>query len=131
MASRTCTYMQYITDFFPNAPPTANCLALLCTVLYFLVFALWLILPHTPGDMCADHRVHTEWQWSLSSVHSIMMEKSAQPGEGGGALPPPFTISTITYKVVVYAPAEKADTLILFLLNSYTYSVVQTLYVSS
>ncbi len=77
--------------------------------------------------MCADPRVHTEWQWSLSSVHSIMMEKSAQPGEGWGALPLPFTKSTITYKVVVDAPAEKADTLILFLLNSYTYSVVQTL----
>ncbi len=28
-----------------------------------------------------------------------------------GACPPPFTISTITYKVVVYAPAEMADTL--------------------
>ncbi len=25
----------------------------------------------------------TEWQWPLSGVHSIMMEKSAQPGEGG------------------------------------------------
>ncbi len=56
-----------------------------------------------------------------------MMEKSAQPGEGGGALPLPFTKSTITYKVVLYAPGENADTLILFLLNSNTYSVVQTL----
>jgi hypothetical protein len=36
--------------------------------------------------------------------------KKAQPGEGGGARPPFFTISTITYKVVVYVPAEKADT---------------------
>jgi hypothetical protein len=26
------------------------------------------------------HRVHTEWQWPLSGVHSTMMEKLAQPG---------------------------------------------------
>ncbi len=47
------------------------------------------------------HRVHTEWQWPLSGVHSIMMEKSAQPGEDGVCTPvvPPFTLSTITYKV--------------------------------
>jgi hypothetical protein len=25
------------------------------------------------------HRIHTEWQWPLSDVYSIMMEKSAQP----------------------------------------------------
>ncbi len=54
-----------------------------------------------------------------------MMEKSAQAGVGGGCTrPPPFTISTVTYKVVVYAPAESADTLPLFLLYPYTYSVV-------
>jgi hypothetical protein len=51
---------------------------------------------------------HTEWQRPFSGVHSIMMEKLAQAGEGGGARPPPFTIpvyhDTITYKVVVYAP---------------------------
>jgi hypothetical protein len=29
------------------------------------------------------------------------MEKLVQPGEGGGALPPPFTISTITNKIVM------------------------------
>jgi hypothetical protein len=45
------------------------------------------------------------------------MVNSAQPGEGGGCTrPPPFTPSTITSKVVVYAPAERADTLLLFLL---------------
>jgi hypothetical protein len=37
--------------------------------------------------------------------------------------PPPFTISAITYKVVMYAPAERADTLPLFLLYPYMYSV--------
>jgi hypothetical protein len=44
------------------------------------------------------------------------VEKLAQDGEGGGSTPPPFSISTIKYKVVVYAPAERADTLPLFLL---------------
>ncbi len=73
-----------------------------------------------------DHRVpHTEWQRPLSGVQSIMMEKLAQAGKGGGlhACPSPFTISTITYKVAVYAPAEMADTLPLFLLYPYMYSV--------
>jgi hypothetical protein len=30
-----------------------------------------------------------------------MMEKSAQTGEDGGACPPPFSISTLMYKVVL------------------------------
>jgi hypothetical protein len=37
--------------------------------------------------------------------------------------PPPFTISTTTYNVEVYAPAERADTLLPFLLYPYMYSV--------
>jgi hypothetical protein len=53
-----------------------------------------------------------------------MTVKSAQPGEGWGAHPPPFTLSTITYKVVVYSPDEKAGTLPLFLLYPFMYSVV-------
>ncbi len=46
---------------------------------------------------------HREWHWPLSSVHSSLMEKLAQAGEVGGSMhcPPPFTISTVTYKVVV------------------------------
>jgi hypothetical protein len=40
--------------------------------------------------------------------------------------PPPFTISTIMSKVVVYAPAERADALLLFLLYPHIYSVVYT-----
>jgi hypothetical protein len=52
-----------------------------------------------------------------------MIEKSAQPGEEGGARPPPFTIYTIKYKIVVYAQAERADTLLLFLLYPYLFSV--------
>ncbi len=39
-----------------------------------------------------------------------MMVKSAQPGEEGGERPPPFALATIKSKVVVYAPAERADT---------------------
>ncbi len=79
------------------------------------------------GDILSElcpHRVHTECQWPLSGVHSIMMEKSVQPGEGWGVRPSPFIISTITYKVVVYSPDEKPGTLPLFLLYPFTYSVV-------
>jgi hypothetical protein len=54
------------------------------------------------------HRVHKEWQLPISGAHSIMMKKSAL----AGARPPPFTLVTITYKVAVYAPAEREDTLI-------------------
>jgi hypothetical protein len=54
-----------------------------------------------------------------------MRVKSAKAGESGGERPPPFTISTIMYKVGVYAPAERADTLPPFLLYPYMYSVVR------
>jgi hypothetical protein len=50
-----------------------------------------------------------------------MMEKSAQPGEGGGCTPPP--LSLYLYNLVVYTPAEREDTFPIFLLNSYMYSV--------
>jgi hypothetical protein len=55
-----------------------------------------------------------------------MRVKSAQADEGGGARPTLFTISTntITYKVVVYAPAKRTDTVPLFLLYPHMYSVV-------
>ncbi len=36
------------------------------------------------------HRVHTEWQRPRSGVHSILIEKSALAGEGGGFTPTPF-----------------------------------------
>jgi hypothetical protein len=65
------------------------------------------VVVYAPAER-ADHRVHTERQWPLSGAHSIMMVKSAQPGKGD-AHPPPFTLSTITSKVVVYALAERAD----------------------
>jgi hypothetical protein len=41
----------------------------------------------------------------------------------GGARPPPFTTITNTSKVAVYDPAEWADTLTLFHLYQYMYSV--------
>jgi hypothetical protein len=39
-------------------------------------------------------------------------------------MPAPFTIFTITYKVVVYALAERVGTLPPFLLYPYMYSVL-------
>jgi hypothetical protein len=52
-----------------------------------------------------------------------MMEKSALAGEGGGCTPTPFQPITITYKVAVYAPAERADALKLFHLYFYMHSL--------
>ncbi len=39
---------------------------------------------------CQNHRVHKEWQFY--GVHSIMMVKSAKPGEDGGCTPSPFSL---------------------------------------
>jgi hypothetical protein len=73
---------------------------------------------------------YTEWQRPLSDVYSIIMEKFAQAGEGWGTgcTPTPFTTFTVTYKVAVYALfiSEWADTLTLFHLYKYMYSVVST-----
>jgi hypothetical protein len=44
----------------------------------------------------------------------------------GSARSPPFITITITSKVAVYAPAEWADTLTLYHLYQYMYSVCQT-----
>ncbi len=40
-----------------------------------------------------------------------MMEKSALVGESGGARSHPITLFTTANEVLVYAPAERADTL--------------------
>jgi hypothetical protein len=62
-----------------------------------------------------DERVQIDWQWSFSGLHSQMIVNLAQPGVGGGARPPP--LDSIYHPVVVlYTPAEWADTLLLFLL---------------
>ena len=75
----------------------------------------------------STHTVAIATFWRTFLGHSIMMEKLAQPGkvggEGCGARPPLFTINTIMYKVVVYAPAKRAETLLLFLLYSFLYTV--------
>ncbi len=44
-----------------------------------------------------------------------------------GPIEGPFILSTITYKVMVYAPAERADTLPIFLLFPYINSVANPL----
>ncbi len=86
------------------------------------------------------HSVYSVWGyiqqsgdgWFLAFIPSWWRKIS--PGwwgwEGGGARPPPFTLFTITYKVAVYARAEREDTLSLFHLNPYTYSVVHTQWAS-
>jgi hypothetical protein len=61
---------------------------------------------------------------AVSGVHSIMMETSALACEDGGCTPTPFQPITIMYKGAVYAPGERADTLLLFHLYPYMYSVV-------
>jgi hypothetical protein len=62
--------------------------------------------------------VHTQWQWPISGVHSIMMEKLAlvMVRVHSTQSPTPFrsTVCTITYKVAVYAPDERADSLPVF-----------------
>jgi hypothetical protein len=62
----------------------------------------------------STYNTHTEWQRPLSDVHSILIEKLAQAGEGGGCTPAPLALFTITYKVALYAPAQRTDTLTLF-----------------
>ncbi len=83
--------------------------------------------PHrTLFHFFCPHRVpvHTEWRLPIYNVHPIMIEKSALAGEGGGCTATPFQPITITYKVAVYAPAERTDTLPLFHLYPIcTYSV--------
>ncbi len=49
------------------------------------------------GACTLSHSVHREWQLPHSGVHSIMMDKLAQPGEGGRCTLSPLTLSTITY----------------------------------
>ncbi len=41
-------------------------------------------------------RVHTEWQWPLSGVHSNMIEKWALTGEGGGCTLTPLSFYLVS-----------------------------------
>ncbi len=85
--------------------------------------------PSSLRPHCSPWSIHSgaqtgeflDWRWPLSGVHSIMMVKSAQSGVGGGCTPFPFTLSTITSKVVVYAPAERA--FIYTYIYTYTYTL--------
>jgi hypothetical protein len=43
-------------------------------------------IPRSEPILPAAHRVHTDMAMAIG-VYSIMMEKSAQPGEGGGCTP--------------------------------------------
>ncbi|MFN9907325.1 MAG: hypothetical protein ACK56F_14595, partial [bacterium] len=54
----------------------------------------------------------------------VLCGTSAQPVRVEERTHVSFTISTITYKVVVYALAERAGTLPLFILYPYKYSVL-------
>ncbi len=67
---------------------------------------------------------YTELRLLLSGVHSVMRVKSVRLVRVGGARPPPLITFTLTTKVGVYARAEWADTLTLFHLYQYVYSVV-------
>jgi hypothetical protein len=70
---------------------------------------------------------HTEWQWPLSGVYSIMMVKSAQPDEGGGGAQPahPLSLSRPS-STKLWSILLRADThtLPLFLLHPYTYIIL-------
>jgi hypothetical protein len=70
---------------------------------------------------------YTELLPLLFGVHSVMRVKSAWLVRVGGARQPPLITFTLTSKVAVYAPAEWADTLTLFHLYQYMYSVDGTL----
>jgi hypothetical protein len=91
-------------------------------------------ITHSPPGECVPPLLwcggrtteYTELQPLLSGVHSVMRVKLVLAGESGGAHPPPFTTITITSKVAVHAPAEWADTLTLFHLYQYMYSVGRT-----
>jgi hypothetical protein len=63
------------------------------------------------------HRVHIDWQRplsALSGVHSIMMEKLARAGEGGGCTPSP--LRSIYHHVQSFRYIPPISSLPLFLL---------------
>jgi hypothetical protein len=70
-----------------------------------------------------SHRVHTEWQWSISSVHSIMMGKISGGGWGCTPTPSQSFFHHAQSCSVRYALAERADTLPVFHLYPYVLCV--------
>ncbi len=75
-----------------------------------------------------DHRVHAYRVAIATFWRTFHHDGKISPAWWGWGctLPPPFTLSTITSKVVVYASAERSDNLPLFLLYPYMYSVAPT-----
>ena len=68
----------------------------LYTWAWFCLYSMIRTLIHTQGGSKpqSTHRVAI----GTFFVLSIMMEKLAQPSEGGGCMPTPFTISTVHHK---------------------------------
>jgi hypothetical protein len=100
----------------PQSRQSAKC--------FFFSRRNWDSLTPSPAGVALGHRVHTEWRLPISGVHPILMEKSALAVEGGGCTPTPFHPITITYKVAVYAPAERADEIHSFYFISTLYDSV-------
>ncbi len=75
------------------------------------------------GHTQSTHRV----AMAISILAYISSRWKNQPSlvKVGGARTPPVTLSAITSKVLVYVPAERADTLPLFLFYPYIYSVIR------
>ncbi len=66
-----------------------------------------------------NQRVDTEWQRPLSGMHSTMMEKFAQAGEGGGCRPTPCHYSYHQVQSCSVRSSWVGDTLTLFHLYQY------------
>ncbi len=67
-------------------------------------------------------REHTEWQWPISGVHSLMMEKSALADENGGCTPTPFHSSyhhVQSCSIQWYTPASRQIRSSYFISTSY------------
>jgi len=52
----------------------------------------WWLLEGTQERCYGSNMEYTEWQLPLSGVHSIIMEKLAQPSEGGLCTPTPLPL---------------------------------------
>jgi hypothetical protein len=67
----------------------------------------------------------------LSTCHHDEKISPPQPVEGGGLHAHPLSLYTITYKVFVLLQLEREDTLLLFILYHYMYSVMTTFWRTS
>ncbi len=68
------------------------------------VYSLYVHTVYCSMHCTTEERVQLDWQWPLSGVHSIMMVYSTEPGEGGGARPPPFNLPSPSTRVVSPSP---------------------------